>query len=211
MDKSHVYIYIIVVIISILLGYIIIKYFFIDNVAPFVSNMDGKNYDVRSVGTIQNRQTAANYLAQINKKINELVNHMYINKLPDSDTANRLYDRWSKCQLKETNSSESSAAYTLNKSTEIRLCIRDAQGNFEDINTSMFVILHELAHVMSVSYGHGEEFKNNFSYITHLASSLGIYKPELFQLSPKTYCGVSITSTPCSTDGSCSINAFKGN
>ncbi len=197
------------IIISVILCYIIIKYFFIDNVAPFVSNMDGKNYTVRSVGTVQNRQTAANYLAQISKKINEIVNYMYINKLPDLDTANRLYNRWSNCKLKETNSSETSAAYTLNKSAEIRLCIRDKNGNFEDINTSMFVVLHELAHVMSVSYGHGEEFKNNFSYITHLASSIGIYKPELFQLSPKTYCGVNITSTPCSTDGSCSFNAMK--
>lgn len=209
MNKNEICAYIIVIIISVLLGYIIIKYFFIDNVAPFVSNMDGKNYTVRSVGTVQNRQTAANYLAQINKKIDEVVNYMYISKLPDTDTANRLHNRWSKCKLKETNSSETSAAYTLNKSTEIRLCIRDGNGNFEDINTSMFVVLHELAHVMSVSYGHGEEFKNNFSYITHLASSLGIYKPELFQVNPKTYCGVSITSTPCSTDGSCSFGTVK--
>ena len=72
----------------------------------------------------------------------------------------------------------------------------------------MFVILHELAHVMSISYGHEDEFKNNFSYITHLASSLGLYKPQDFQTNPKTYCGTEINTTPCS-EGSCEYNTMK--
>lgn len=191
-----------------LLIYIIVKNALVDNVAPFVSQYDGKNYEIRKVGDNTNKQTAANYLALINAKINKLVDYMKLNNLPDEDTARRLYNRWIDCELKETNSSEKSAAFTLNKSTEIRLCIRDHQGNFENPNTSMFVILHELAHVASISYGHGEEFKENFSYITHLASSLGLYKPEDFKQSPKNYCGVSINTTPCS-DSSCEYNTLR--
>jgi hypothetical protein len=194
--------YIIIVVLSVILGYIIIKYFFVDNVAPFVSDIDGQNYSVRKVGSDNVKQTAANYLAILNEKINKIVNYMNEHNLPDLDTAKRLFNRWSKCNLKETSSNEKSAAYTLNKNVEIRICIRDGLGNFEDINTSMFVILHELAHVMSVGYGHEEEFKNNFSYITHLASKLGIYKPEDFGHFPKTYCGISINTTPCD-NGSC--------
>ena len=72
----------------------------------------------------------------------------------------------------------------------------------------MFVILHELGHVASISYGHEEEFKNNFSYITHLASSLGIYKPEDFSSNPKTYCGTKINTSPCS-GGTCDYNTIK--
>jgi hypothetical protein len=204
MNKSDFYIYLILTIIAVMLGYIVIKYCFIDNVSPFVSEVDGQHYAIRKVGNTSTKQTAANYLATLNDKINKLVDYMYKNKLPDADTANRLYYRWSKCELKETNSTEKSAAYTLNKSTEIRICIRDNHNNFENINTSMFVILHELGHVMSVSYGHGEEFKNNFSYITHMASKLGLYKPEDFINNPKTYCGTQINSTPC-ISGSCNI------
>jgi hypothetical protein len=201
-------IYITVAIVFAFLGFCIIKYFFMDNVAPFVSQYDGQNYEVRKVGDQTNRQTAADYLAVINAKINKLVDYMNLHNLPDPDTAKRLYHRWLECELKETNSHEKSAAYTLNKSTEIRLCIRDSNGNFEDPNTSMFVVLHELAHVMSISYNHTEEFKNNFSYITHLASSLGLYKPQDFTKNPKTYCGVNINTTPCENN-TCSYNTTK--
>lgn len=201
--------YVIVTVIFAMLGFFVIKYFFMDNVAPFVSQYDGQNYEVRKVGDINNRQTAADYLAIINAKINKLVNYMNLHNLPDVDTAKRLYHRWMSIELKETNSTEKSAAYTLNKSSEIRICIRDQHGNFENINTSMFVILHELAHVASISYNHTEEFKNNFSYITHLASSLGIYKPEDFTKNPKTYCGlVTINTTPCENN-SCSFGNIK--
>ena len=200
--------YIFVTLISVIIGYIIVKYLFIDNVAPFVSDIDGKNYSIRKVGSVDVKQTAANYLATLNEKINKIVNYMNEHNLPDEDTSRRLFNRWSKCSLKETSSNEKSAAYTLNKSVEIRICIRDGLGNFEDINTSMFVILHELAHVMSVGFGHEDEFKNNFSYITHLASELKLYKPEEFGLFPKTYCGISINTTPCS-NGSCEYGGRK--
>lgn len=189
--------YVLMTILVIILGYAIIKFFIMDNVAPFVSEYDGNDYEVRKVGGPLIRQTAADYLAKIKHKVDVLVDYMYNKGLPDPDTSRRLFHRWISCKLKETNSFEKSAAFTLNKSTEIRLCIRDAYGNFEDPNTSMFVILHELAHVMSVSYGHGEEFKQNFDYITHLASQLGVYKPENFAARPKMYCGTEINTTPC--------------
>jgi len=200
--------YVFVTIVFAVLGYFIIRCCFLDNVTPFVSEYDGKNYAVRKVGDISTKQTAANYLSLINSKINTLVDYMNKHNLPDPDTAKRLYSRWSKCELKETNSNERSAAYTLNKSTEIRLCIRDSSGNFEDPNTSMFVILHELGHVMSISYGHGDEFKNHFSYITQLASNLGIYKPQDFYDHPKTYCGIQINTSPCTAE-SCAYNTIK--
>jgi len=205
---QDILIYLLITIIFAVLGFFIIKCCFMDNVAPFVSQYDGQNYEVRKVGDITNRQTAADYLALINAKVNKLVDYMKLHNLPDPDTAKRLYHRWMSIELKETNSAEKSAAYTLNKSTEIRLCIRNHDGKFEDSNTSMFVILHELAHVMSISYNHTEEFKNNFSYITHLASSLGLYRPEDFTKNPKMYCGTSINTTPCQ-NGSCSFANIK--
>lgn len=168
-----------------------------DNVSPFVSDYNGKKYGIRKTGNKNARQTAANYLAVLNEKVDILVNFMHEKQLPDPATANRLYTRYLTIRFKETSSNEKEAAYTLNKSSEIRICIRDHKNNFEDINTSMFVILHELAHVMSISYNHTEEFRDNFTYITHLASDLGLYIPEDFVNNPKTYCGVVIKTTPC--------------
>jgi hypothetical protein len=206
--KSLVVLILLITIFFILLGYITVKYFLSDNVSPFVSNYDGRRYNIRTVGTVESKQTAANYLAKVSGYTDKLVDYMYKNQLPDMDTANRLYYRWGKCLLKETSSYDNSAAYTLNKSTEIRLCIRTKNGSFEDINTSMFVILHELAHVMSIGFGHEDEFKYNFSYVTHLASNLGIYKPQNFRENPVTYCGTEINTTPCD-NGTCEYNSIK--
>ena len=170
-----------------------------DDVQHFVSQNDNKVYEVRSSGSTATKQQAADYLLQLKTNINTLVSYMHDNKLPDQETADRLYDRWIHCKLRETSSNEDSIAFTINKGHEIRICIRNGTNSFEDINTSLFVILHELAHIMSVSYGHNEEFNEHFSYITHLATSLGLYKPEDFHKEPKTYCGIKISNSPLYT------------
>jgi hypothetical protein len=187
---------ILITILIILIVYLIVRYLLADNVTPFVSKYDGDTYEIRKVGSTETMETAADYLAKITENINKLVDYMYRNELPDRETATRLYHRWSVCELKETPSFEKSAAYTLNKSSEIRICIRNGK-QFENINTSMFVVLHELAHVMSIGFGHGEEFKDNFSYIVNTASNIGVYYPQNFNESPTSYCGVEINTTPC--------------
>jgi len=198
--------YIILIFICILLYQYI---YYRDNTSNFVSTIDGTSYSVREeslngLDTYNSKKEAANYLAVLNNNSTQLVNYMYDNQLPDKEIANRLYKRWTTCNLRETNSAEDSVAYTVNKcESELRICIRN-NASLEDVNTSMFVLLHELAHLMSVSYGHNEEFKENFSFIVHLASKLGLYEPQDFHLNPVNYCGIYINTTPCS-DGSCNI------
>jgi hypothetical protein len=171
-----------------------------DRVEPITSDIDGKHYSVRS--DVTDKQETADYLATISEKVDNLVKYMVANDLPDKDISDRLESRWGGCKFRETASHEVVAAYTINKGDEMRLCVRDSNNGLENINTSMFVVLHELAHIMSVTYGHNEEFRNNFSYIVHLASSLGYYKPEDFENKPVSYCGTEINTTPCMS-GTC--------
>jgi len=192
-----------ILIIFIILIFILIFYFYQDDVSFFKSSLNNKSYGIRSSGSNEEKEQAINYISNVSEKVNLLVSYMKNNGLPDQISADRLYNRWNNCKLRETSSTDTSIAFTINKGHEIRICIRKEDGSFEDPNTAMFVILHELAHIMSISYGHNDEFQTNFSYITHLASSLGLYIPENFQKSPKTYCGTSITTTPCS-NGTCS-------
>ena len=178
-----------------------------DRVEPVASEVNGKHYSVRS-DTI-NKKESADYLATISEKVDTLVLYMVNNGLPNYETATRLKNRWENCELRETASHESAAAYTINKGDEMRLCVRTkgvgANNILEDMNTSMFVVLHELGHLMSISYGHNEEFRDNFSYIVHLASSIGIYKPEDFDNKPVEYCGTEINTSPC-ISGVCGAN-----
>ncbi len=203
--KNNVANFVVIFILSIT-AIVIFYCYFRDDITKYYNPNDNKIYEIRDKGTPQTKQKAADYLAQLSNKITYLVTYMKTNQLPTNEVSSRLYERWMSCKLRETASTDDSVAFTINKGHEIRICIRkgsfSGSNEFEDSNTALFVILHELAHIMSYSYGHNDEFNENFSYITHLASFLGLYIPEDFSTSPKTYCGTSINTTPCS-EGTC--------
>ena len=52
-------------------------------------------------------------------------------------------------------------------------------------NTLMFVALHELAHVISVTIGHNDEFWTDFKFLLKEAWEIGIYKKQDFKNKPK--------------------------
>ncbi len=70
------------------------------------------------------------------------------------------------------------SAYTEDKSV-ITLCLQDPHtGKYYDMNTLMYVSLHELAHVVSKdAIQHKGSFPKNFAKLLHEASILGIYDP----------------------------------
>tara|TARA_Y100000389_G_C17352728_1_gene459344 strand:- start:407 stop:988 length:582 start_codon:yes stop_codon:yes gene_type:complete len=140
---------------------------------------------------------AANKLTNLSSKLSTLVNYIYDNKLKPIPLCTKLKQRWKKIKLRETGKYDDSAAYTVNKSDELRICLRNNKTNqFENENTMMFVALHELAHIMSDSYGHNKEFMDNFKFLLHIAVKLKIYEPENFSKKPTNYCGTDITSSP---------------
>ena len=141
----------------------------------------------------------ANRIGIITKRADTLIDYMAKNKLPNSEVSERLLRRWKKIRsnprgIRETSAIEKPAAYTVNKSDQLRICIRNPKTKqLEDLNTAMFVLLHELAHVMSQSYGHFQEFKTNFAYITKLAVEMGLYSYVDYSNNPTEYCNTRIT------------------
>lgn len=119
---------------------------------------------------------------------------------PDKFSSERLATRWKSIRknnaLRETAFGEKSAAYTVNKGDELRICIRDPDKDkmFEDENTSMFVLLHEMAHLASKSWGHGKEFRDNFAKLVKAAVEMGIYNYQDFRTDSEDYCGTEITN-----------------
>ncbi|MDB4769524.1 hypothetical protein OAG24_01025 [bacterium] len=82
---------------------------------------------------------------------------------------------------------EGTSAYTENKAA-IFLCLKDPNNQqYYDFNTIMYVALHELAHIVSKTQGHNDEFKENFSNILKKGSQIGIYDPS--KTISSTYCG----------------------
>jgi hypothetical protein len=76
--------------------------------------------------------------------------------------------------------------YTLNK-RKIVMCITDPKtGKPYPENVQMYVALHELAHVISKTYGHNAEFDRNFKDLLLKAQRAGVYTP--ISRAPPTYC-----------------------
>ncbi len=96
---------------------------------------------------------------------------------------------------------DGSTSYTENKKTLI-LCMRskkpDANGGYplHDINTMMFVVLHELTHMMNNTWGHPYEFWVLFKFVLDNAVECGIYKPVDYRTNPLVYCGMNVNYSP---------------
>lgn len=142
----------------------------------------------------------ARRLHSLAQKGDRIVIESFNRNYPDKATAQRLASRWKSIRendtLRETAFGEKSAAYTVNKGDELRICIRDPSKDklFEDENTSVFVLLHEMAHLSSLSWGHGKEFKENFAKLVKAAVDMDIYHYQDFSSSSEDYCGTEITN-----------------
>ena len=83
------------------------------------------------------------------------------------------------------------SSYTEDKKS-ITMCIQDPETKrIYDMNTLMYVALHELAHMISKTVSeeeHNEEFRQNFAKLLNQASEIGIYNPNI--PIPPTYCGI---------------------
>ena len=68
----------------------------------------------------------------------------------------------------------------MNKGEEIILCLRN-KNSLVDINTMMFVVLHEFAHLATESIGHTTEFWDNFKWILEESINIVIYTKQDFE------------------------------
>lgn len=90
-------------------------------------------------------------------------------------------------------------AYSLDKGRVIKLCLRSNKNTrtIVDVNTLMFVILHEAAHVaLFDAWGHPAQFWEIFKYLLTEAVAIGIYKPVDYMAKPADYCGFIIDHNP---------------
>ena len=110
----------------------------------------------------------------------------------------RLKKNYNGDVIAESPKNSGSTSYSINKGEKIYLCIRqrNQQDELVDLNTITFVALHELAHLMTKSVGHTEEFWNNFKFILQEAINDGLYQYQDFRKNPVKYCGTLIADTP---------------
>lgn len=158
------------------------------------SSIDGKEYLVRS---LPDKKEAAALLSQIIANLQKLVKHLEETEADDERTV-RIVKNFNADAISEGSENAKYTSYSVNKGEKVVLCLRsrDKNNKLMDLNTMMFVSLHELGHISSKSIGHDEAFWNNFKWLLQHAVKTGIYQQQDFKQKPVEYCGIQITDSP---------------
>ena len=78
-------------------------------------------------------------------------------------------------------------SYTINKE-KIFLCLKDENGEYYPLNMLVYVLLHEMAHVLNTEdVGHTERFHQVFDDLLQKAKELGVFNPKIPVING--YCG----------------------
>jgi hypothetical protein len=194
MEKEDILGYIIIVLV-LFISYKIYMDSDIFQLKCIVSTVDGDKYCVRERANIQK---ASDLLATITEKMKLLVATLD-KKYPNKDNVRRLVKKFNPKKIVETLPTSEYTAYSENKGQKIAFCLnkkKEDNNNLIDINTLMFVALHEMAHVASESIGHNDEFWGNFAFLIEEAKHIKIYTPIDYSKQNQEYCGMTITSSP---------------
>ncbi len=160
-----------------------------------ISDVNGDKYCVRER---KNIKQAADLLAKTTSKMKELVEYTYKNH-PNDERVQRLHKKFNPEKIVEILPTSEFTAYSENKGRKIAFCLNKKKNddtNLIDENTLMFVAIHELAHVCSISIGHTEEFWDNFKFLLGEAKNAGIYMPIDYSKNNQEYCSMNITDNP---------------
>jgi len=181
------------ILLFLILYFIYINLYSDDNLTYEQSTIDKEYYWVRN---LPDKSKAANTLGLIKKNMIKLVNHLKnnINKFPaNMSHIKDLVKRTRKIYIMETPKDEKYTSYTINKGEKIVFCLRSKIfDEIHDINTIMYVVIHEMAHVACPEYGHTKLFKEIFKFLLVESSNIKIYKITNYRQNPINYCGMTI-------------------
>jgi len=192
----------VVVIIIAMLGYLLYQYVNggPGNLVSVKAEKDGQKYLVQD---LPEKQGAAEMLADIKGKMDKVKNFYAQEEFATDPTAKLLVERYNPQSIMENSMTSHDTSYSENKGEKIVLCLRDKTNPpgypLEDVNTVMFVVLHEMAHLMTASLSTGKhtpEFWANFRRLLQDAAQMGIYQPVNYSHTPVSYCGMEITDSP---------------
>lgn len=158
------------------------------------SSINNKKYGVQD--DLPNYEAVPNKLAKIEQFITTFANYLH-DKYPTDARVKRLIKRLKNINIEESELKEGVSSFTVNKGELLSVCVRSKENHnqFHNYQLLLFVVIHELAHIASVSFGHNDEFNTNFKWLLHEAQNVG-YTPVDYSVNPITYCGVNVTNNP---------------
>ena len=174
---------------------ILIIFYFINysNTRFIRSQLDNNIYQIQDN---DNYMISLKYLSLLKNNCIKLVNNL--------DIKNVLYEKYKKrfirlknkinnIPFQENDINEDSTSYTINKGDKIVLCLRSKKSNnHHDLNMIMYILIHELAHIICHEIGHSKLFYKINKFLLQEAIKLNIYKNINYKEYPREYCGIEL-------------------
>lgn len=168
---------------------------------------------------LENPIEAAETMDKLNTTANKLIDHLFQSYIKGA-SIKELHPKYQsivrkgiaslKKNFKSANMEENipersggDTSYVIDKGDVFAMCLRDPKKSNKlenDYNSLTFVLIHELAHIFTSSYGHDDLFWNNFKFLLEESVKIGIYTPVDYKQFKAPYCGIVISYTPL-TDG----------
>jgi len=176
----------------------IYQYQYADLFLEYRAYNNGRKYGIQE--KLENSNGAVLLIGKLHDTMEMFVKKLD-KKYPDDARINRLVKGFKNVKIEETTEEpgDDNTSFTINKGELMSLCLRDVSPGrpFHDYNTLMFVVIHELAHIASITEGHNVEFVINFKFLLKEAVKMGYYHPIDYSKSPFLYCGkVKVTNNP---------------
>lgn len=158
------------------------------------SHINGRKYLVKPT---KNKTKSAELLSILEQKKNALCDHLKSkSEYKTNNNVKRLLNNRNVVIEEVAKKYGNEAAYSINKGERIGICLKSKSGSFENENNMFFVLMHELAHIMSKDYGHHDQFWKNFALLIENAIEAKLYKNVKYKRNPQEYCGHVISHNP---------------
>lgn len=152
------------------------------------------NEDKIKEGDYSEEMKAAELLDKIDMNVQKIIDKC---QEKDRDNVHLLKENYNSNTLQEAPENSPHVSYSVNKGEKLAICLRNKSDNkITDLNTIMFVTIHELGHIMCISKGHTDEFWSCMKFILEVAEELKLYEPINYGKFPEKYCGMEINTSP---------------
>jgi hypothetical protein len=165
------------------------------NTSPKISFDPTKNNRIDIIpGTGMYESLGGDIVELLNNPVHKEYLQERINQLVKNYSPSRIYE------ISPLNTGDATS-YTEDKKILV-LCLRHKKANasgqheLHDINTMMFVVIHELSHMMNNEWNHGLDFWVLFKFLLLNAVEAGIYTPVNYEIHPINYCGLWLRYNP---------------
>ena len=177
-----------------------------------IRSKSGESYKVHE--DLENPNLAADTMASLSKVASTIIEHLKIKYLDTNAIAIKeefrlrvingiksLIKNFKSANMEENipERSGGDTSYVISKGDVFAMCLRDPKNENRidpKFNDLTFVLVHEISHIFTSTYGHDHLFWNNFKFILQEAVGMGLYDPIDYKRYGSPYCGIVITYSP---------------